>query len=546
MKTILLASAAAVALLPSAALAQTTDGSPIDTILPATDGTVQAQPATRTTGDAVLDRLNALDARIKQLEARNAELEQQAAETQNRVQNVEVRAAKAAQPGVVPTYADVNDNFTFKPRGVLQVDYATFNERAGGYQFNDGTDIRRARFGFEGTAYKRFKWRLDAEYVKQSVNILDAYVSYVINPKLSITVGQHKAPYGLEANTSDVNNTFMERSLGSTVFGAVGAERRIGLSFAYNTDKLNATVGVFGSGEAITRNNDTAAAVTVSSTTNLPTVTNARAGTRNESAGVNGRITFDPILDTGRVVHLGASAYHVTNFAGNAVTLADRPNSRVDGGNLISVALRGAAATPTTPSAPRCSPPRSMRLFGLMLAWSLVRYLPRQEAGGCAGRPALRAADCGGRHRADRAVCEERLARPVARRVFGIKVAFGPLGVLVALIFIGLPFVVRTVQPILEDLDTELEEAATSLGARRWQTFRFVTLPILLPALLTGFALAFARAVGEYGSVIFIAGNIPMVSEITPLMIITKLEQYDYAGATAIAVVMLVFSFLLL
>jgi sulfate transport system permease protein len=130
--------------------------------------------------------------------------------------------------------------------------------------------------------------------------------------------------------------------------------------------------------------------------------------------------------------------------------------------------------------------------------------------------------------------------------VFGIKVAFGPLGVLVALIFIGLPFVVRTVQPILEDLDTELEEAATSLGARRWQTFRHVTLPILLPALLTGFALAFARAVGEYGSVIFIAGNIPMVSEITPLIIITKLEQYDYAGATAIAVVMLVLSFILL
>ena len=128
----------------------------------------------------------------------------------------------------------------------------------------------------------------------------------------------------------------------------------------------------------------------------------------------------------------------------------------------------------------------------------------------------------------------------------GIKVAFTPLGVLVSLVFIGLPFVVRTVQPILEDLDTELEEAAASLGARRWQTFRHVTLPILLPALLTGFALAFARAVGEYGSVIFIAGNIPMVSEITPLMIITKLEQYDYAGATAIAVVMLLFSFVLL
>ena len=116
----------------------------------------------------------------------------------------------------------------------------------------------------------------------------------------------------------------------------------------------------------------------------------------------------------------------------------------------------------------------------------------------------------------------------------------------IALIFIGLPFVVRTVQPILEDMETELEEVAASLGARRWQTFRHVVLPILLPALLTGFALAFARAVGEYGSVIFIAGNIPYVSEITPLMIITKLEQYDYTGATAIAVVMLLVSFTLL
>jgi sulfate transport system permease protein len=128
----------------------------------------------------------------------------------------------------------------------------------------------------------------------------------------------------------------------------------------------------------------------------------------------------------------------------------------------------------------------------------------------------------------------------------GLKVAFTPLGILVALTFIGLPFVVRTVQPVLEDLDTELEEAAASLGADRWQTFWRVLLPVLLPALLTGFALAFARAVGEYGSVIFIAGNVPLVSEITPLLIITKLEQYDYAGATAIAVVMLVVSFVLL
>jgi sulfate/thiosulfate transport system permease protein len=128
----------------------------------------------------------------------------------------------------------------------------------------------------------------------------------------------------------------------------------------------------------------------------------------------------------------------------------------------------------------------------------------------------------------------------------GIQVAFTPIGVIVALTFIGLPFVVRTVQPVLEDLEAEAEEAAASLGANRWQTFYKIILPAVLPALMTGFALAFARAVGEYGSVIFIAGNMPMVSEITPLIIITKLEQYDYTGATAVAVVMLVISFLLL
>ena len=126
------------------------------------------------------------------------------------------------------------------------------------------------------------------------------------------------------------------------------------------------------------------------------------------------------------------------------------------------------------------------------------------------------------------------------------KVSFTPLGVFVALVFIGVPFVVRTVQPVLEDVSRELEEAAATLGASRLQTFTQVILPIVLPALLTGFALAFARALGEYGSVIFIAGNMPMVSEITPLLIITKLEQYDVPGATAIAVVMLVISFALL
>lgn len=128
----------------------------------------------------------------------------------------------------------------------------------------------------------------------------------------------------------------------------------------------------------------------------------------------------------------------------------------------------------------------------------------------------------------------------------GFKIAFTPAGIAVALVFIGLPFVARTLQPVLEETEIALEEAAASLGANRLQTFSRVVFPAILPALITGFTLAFARALGEYGSVIFIAGNMPMVSEITPLFIVTKLEQYDYAGATAIAAVMLCVSFLLL
>ncbi len=128
----------------------------------------------------------------------------------------------------------------------------------------------------------------------------------------------------------------------------------------------------------------------------------------------------------------------------------------------------------------------------------------------------------------------------------GIKVAYTELGVVLALTFIGLPFVVRTVQPVLEDLDIEVEEAAASLGASRWQTVRRVLFPLVLPAVLTGFALSFARALGEYGSVVFISGNLPMRSEITPVLIMSKLEQYDFAGATAIALVMLTASFALL
>jgi sulfate transport system permease protein len=184
--------------------------------------------------------------------------------------------------------------------------------------------------------------------------------------------------------------------------------------------------------------------------------------------------------------------------------------------------------------------------FGLLVAWVLVRY----------SFPGKRIVD---------ALVDLPFALPTAvagisltallagngwigqfLEPLGIKLAFNPNGVVIALIFIGLPFVVRTVQPVLEDTERELEEAAMSLGATRWQTFYKVIFPSIAPALLTGFAMAFARAIGEYGSVIFIAGNMPMVSEITPLIIIGKLEQYDYAGATAVAVVMLGMSFVLL
>ena len=182
-------------------------------------------------------------------------------------------------------------------------------------------------------------------------------------------------------------------------------------------------------------------------------------------------------------------------------------------------------------------------VFGLVVAWVLVRYtFPfKRVVDALVDLPfALPTAVAG---IALTALWSENGA---VGRWLPFKVSFTPVGVWVALVFIGLPFVVRTVQPVLQDLARELEEAAATLGADRWQTFRRVVLPIVMPALLTGFALAFARALGEYGSVIFIAGNMPMVSEITPLLIITKLEQYDYAGATAIAVVMLLASFSML
>jgi sulfate/thiosulfate transport system permease protein len=185
-------------------------------------------------------------------------------------------------------------------------------------------------------------------------------------------------------------------------------------------------------------------------------------------------------------------------------------------------------------------------VFGLLLAWVLARYdFPgRRIVDALVDLPFALPTAVAGIVLTTIYAPNGWLGGPLDR--LGIKVAFTPLGITIALIFIGLPFVVRTLQPVIEDLDPEIEEAATSLGAGRTTVLLKVVLPYLFPAWLTGVALAFARAVGEYGSVVFISGNMPMRTEISPLLIITKLEQYDYGGATAIALVMLVMSFLLL
>ncbi len=185
-------------------------------------------------------------------------------------------------------------------------------------------------------------------------------------------------------------------------------------------------------------------------------------------------------------------------------------------------------------------------LFGAIVAWVLVRYeFPgRRLVDAAIDLPFALPTAVAGMTLTTLYAPTGWLGRPLAAA--GVRVAFTPLGITVALVFIGLPFVIRAMQPVIEELDREIEEAAATLGAGRWNIVRLVVLPYLFPAWLTGVALAFARAIGEYGSVVFISGNMPMRTEITPLLIVAKLEQYDYAGATAVAFVMLLMSFVLL
>jgi phosphate-selective porin OprO/OprP len=293
---------------------------PIDSLVVPEAEAAPAAPAS--TGDPVLDKLNALEARIRQLEARNAQLEQAAELNEGRLQSVETRAAKAAQFSWAPTIADTTGNFTFKPRGVVEFDAVAFLEHKGGYDYNNGTGFRRARIGLEGTAFKWWNYRIELDFAGNAVSLLDAYLQYTKIPKTVITLGHHKAPFGLEANNSDNYNTFLERGMFTNAFGTAGAERRIGISAAYAPQEtLNIAVGLFGDGEGISRSSG--APVT---------------DTPDESWGVNGRATWEPVFDTGKIVHVGLSGFYRTALKSgdveDAVRLSDRPNVRVDNGNI--------------------------------------------------------------------------------------------------------------------------------------------------------------------------------------------------------------------
>ena len=281
-----------------------------------------AAAAPTSTGDVILDRLNALEARVKQLEARNAELEQQAELNQTRLQSVETKAAKAAQFTWAPTISEPTGQFTFKPRGVVEADGVAFVEREGGYDYNNGTGFRRARIGLEGTALKWWNYRIEVDFAGNAVNLTDAYLQYTKIPKTLITLGQHKAPFGLESNNSDNYNTFLERGMFTNAFGNAGAERRIGLSVAYAPkETINLAVGAFGDNESIGRSSG-------APVTNTP----------DESWGFNGRATWEPVFDTGKIVHVGVAGYYRTALKSgdteDAIRITDRPNIRIDNGNI--------------------------------------------------------------------------------------------------------------------------------------------------------------------------------------------------------------------
>lgn len=291
-------------------------GASLFALIAATPALAAQAPSDAPAADnAILDRLNALEDKIRTLEARNAALEGQ-------IKASEAKASKSN--GVVPTFTDSSSTTSFKVRGVIDADYVAFNERRGGYDYNNGTGFRRARLGFEGTAFKDFNWRIEADFAGNTVNLQDAYVQYTGIKPLQITLGQHKAPFGLESNNSDNFNVFLERGIFNVAAGNLGAERRIGASVAYVKTNHTLTAGIFGDNESIGR----------ASTGDIDTP--------DESWGFNARATWEPVLEAGRILHFGASTYWRTGLrtaTASGARLSDRPNVRVDNGNIIDTGL---------------------------------------------------------------------------------------------------------------------------------------------------------------------------------------------------------------
>jgi len=289
---------------------------PLDDLAPADGPATAAVPAR--TGDAVTDRLNALEAEVNALKARNAQLEDRLGATQARVETVEVRAAKEVEwsGGPSPTFNDATGNFSLHPRGTVEIDGATYFSRKGGYDYSDGTQLRRARLGFDGVAFHDFPFRFETEFIGNAVTILDAYVQYTGVKQLTFLAGQAKLPFGLEPNSYDGFSTFVERGMFNNAFGAVGAERRIGFQAAYATPKITAAIAFSGDNESANR-----------------------ATALGESYGFNGRVTWEPVQADGRLVHLGAAGYWRTQLglagARDTTRLTERPNVRVDGGLII-------------------------------------------------------------------------------------------------------------------------------------------------------------------------------------------------------------------
>lgn len=267
--------------------------------------------------EALLQRLEQLEQRVQSLETENKDLKEQAEFTTERLENTENLAGKSVQFNLGPVFSDPLGNFTFKTRGVLEVENSVYTERAGGYDYNNGFGLRRARFGFEGTFYRDFGYRLETEFSGNQVNLYDAYITYTGVKPFTFTVGQHKAFFSLDQMTSLSALVFQERAMFTNAFGGGAAGRRIGLSASYARGEWTAAVGFFGENEGIARSN----------------------ASPDEGYGVHSRVTWEPINDVGRLVHLGASGFWRTNQrvgdSPRSFRISDRPGSRVDGGNII-------------------------------------------------------------------------------------------------------------------------------------------------------------------------------------------------------------------